>query len=54
MISDVLFEAREEISRYRQEFPDVYDEIRDEIDRVKAAMETLQRRLDDPSSPRSH
>lgn len=48
MISDVLFEAIEEIERYQSNFPDHYNEIRDEIDKVKGAMCRLQLSLDAP------
>lgn len=50
MISDVLFEAGQEIDRYLREF-DCYDDpdLRAEIQRVRGAMEALRRKLDDPS-----
>jgi hypothetical protein len=46
MISDVLFEAIEEIERYQREFPRSYDEIKPDIEAVKAKMRALQRFLD--------
>lgn len=49
MISDVLFEASEEIGRYLRDF-DCYSEpeLRAEIERVRGIMDALRRRLDDP------
>ena len=49
MISDVLFEAIEEIERYETEFPKVYEGLT-ELAEVKAAMSKLQRKLDTPPS----
>ena len=48
MISDVLFEALQEIERYQREMPDVYSDMAADIERVKVEMQTLQRRLDTP------
>ena len=48
MISDVLFEAIEEIERYQADMPICYDTRRIEIDRVKEEMRNLQHRLDIP------
>lgn len=49
MISDVLFDAIQEIERYQAEMPDSYDSIRAEIDEVIGKMRELQRRLDNPN-----
>jgi hypothetical protein len=46
MISDILFQAVQAIERYQREMPHHYDQLRAEIDEVKAAMRGLQRRLD--------
>jgi peptidoglycan hydrolase CwlO-like protein len=50
MISDVLFEAIEEIERYQNDLPQCYDEIREEINAVKETMRALQIKLDTPPS----
>jgi hypothetical protein len=47
MISDVLFEACQEIERYQRDF-DCYEGWREEIDVVRAVMANLQMRLDVP------
>jgi molecular chaperone GrpE (heat shock protein) len=46
MISDVLCDALEEIERYEKQFPDVYGDKREELARVKAAMDNLRKELD--------
>ena len=50
MISDTLFEAVEEIKRYRRDMPDVYGdaEVSAEIDAVVEAMDALRAKLDAP------
>ena len=48
MISDVLFEAIEEIERYQNDFSQCYDELRAEIDAVKEIMRALRIKLDTP------
>src|SRR5262245_61739614 len=52
MISDVLFEALEEIERYQRDCPEAYSdpELKKEIESVKSAMRGLQRWLDTPPS----
>src|SRR5215471_2905956 len=47
MISDVLFEALEEIERYQTDF-DCYKDAAHVIEPVKSAMRALQRYLDNP------
>ena len=42
MISDILSDAIEEIERYQKDYGEVYDPIKDEIERVKAAMKALR------------
>ena len=51
MISDVLSKAIEQIEQYQTEIPDAYSapEIKTEIEAVKAAMRSLQEKLDNPS-----
>ena len=49
MISDVLFEAFEQIEQCQREYPQCYDDIRAEIDAVKAAMNQLRANLDNPN-----
>jgi hypothetical protein len=51
MISDVLFEALQQIERYQKESPDMYDEMKDEIEQVKHVMRRLLHKLDDPRPP---
>lgn len=48
MISDVLFDALEEIERYQREFPLVYSGITSEIEEVKLPMRRLMNKLDTP------
>ena len=50
MISDVLFEAREEIERYQKDMPDVYGDFEStaKIEAVKLAMKTVQIWFDTP------
>jgi hypothetical protein len=51
MISDVLFEAHENIRSYLDDpvFADVYSgELRAEIERVMRTMDALRQRLDQP------
>jgi hypothetical protein len=47
MISDVLFEARQELERYQRDF-DNYKGMEEEIEVVKVVMANLQMRLDVP------
>jgi hypothetical protein len=53
MISDILFEAIEEIERYQNDFSECYDDLREEIDAVKDAMKALKIKLDTPPLPHS-
>ena len=48
MISDVLFDAVEEIRRYQRDMPDAYESMQAEIDAVTTAMDLLRARLDAP------
>jgi len=50
MISDVLFEAREEIEYYQKEMPDVYGnpESAVKIEAVKLVMKAVQAWFDTP------
>lgn len=50
MISDVLFDALQEIERYERDFPHVYGEarMRERIASVKGAMNDLRAELDTP------
>jgi hypothetical protein len=47
-LSDVLFEAVQRIERYQRTQPQVYEELRGEIDDLKARMRALQFKLDRP------
>jgi len=52
MLSDVLFDAIEEIEHYQAEFADIYDELKPDIERVKSEMRSLQHKLDaSPNTP---
>jgi hypothetical protein len=51
MISDVLFDAIEEIERHQKFSPQCYNELREEIDAVKEAMRALQIKLDSYPPP---
>jgi hypothetical protein len=46
MISDVLFDALEQIHAYQRNFPGVYDDLEKEINLVVAGMDWLRHRLD--------
>ena len=48
MIADVLYEALEDIERYQRNYGDCYDNLRDRIEPVKAAMRDLMMYLDRP------
>lgn len=48
MISDILFDAIEDIRDYQRDMPDVYDPIRAEIEAVIVAMDALRQKLDTP------
>jgi len=48
MISDVLFDAGEDIRRYLADMPDVYTEVLPEVLLVLAAMDALREKLDTP------
>jgi hypothetical protein len=50
MLSDVLFDAIQEIHRYQQEMPDIYEKDRAEIEKVIEAMDTLRVYYDTPPS----
>jgi hypothetical protein len=48
MISDVLSDACDEIDRYLRQMPETYAACLDEVLAVRAAMDTLRRKLDNP------
>jgi hypothetical protein len=48
MISDVLSDASSEMTRYLREMPDLYADCLDEVLAVRAAMDALRRKLDNP------
>lgn len=48
MISDVLWEAVNEINRYLEEFSENYVEIREDVIVVRDAMDNLRKTLDAP------
>jgi hypothetical protein len=51
MISDVLFEALEEIARYRKEFPSCYDDCDPMLDHLCKVMADVQAYFDSPVKP---
>jgi hypothetical protein len=56
MLGDVLFEALQDIEFYQEEYPQLYDRYREEIEQLKEQMRRLQVTLDTPpgafSAPR--
>jgi hypothetical protein len=46
MLADVLFEAIQDIEFYQEEYPQLYEPYRAEIDYVKKLMQALQIKLD--------
>jgi hypothetical protein len=50
MIADVLYDAVLHIVEYQEKFPEVYGEIREEIDDVVTTMLNLKLTLDTPPS----
>ena len=48
MVSDVLFEAIEELNNYQEEQPEMYNEFKNEIDDIKEKMNSLLIKLDTP------
>jgi hypothetical protein len=49
MIADVLFEAREQILKYLEEFPEAYEGWEGSIAIVLQRMDALRKELDRPS-----
>ncbi len=49
MISDVLFEAIEDIRRYQREMPDIYgaEDIKESIDDLVVRMDEVRQQLDE-------
>ena len=54
MISDVLFEAGEEIRAYYANYPDVYASVRTDIEAVLHVMDSLRAKLDSPYEDGEH
>lgn len=50
MLSDTLFDAAEEIRRYRAEYPGYYEDYAMELDRLLRQMDDIRTRLDTPPS----
>ncbi len=48
MISDILFDATEQIEEWQKVSPDIYDAWRDHIELVKKVMASLKELLDQP------
>jgi hypothetical protein len=53
MISDVLFDAIQEIRRYQREFPECYKGLELEIARVITVMDELRAKLEASRRPHS-
>jgi hypothetical protein len=51
-ISDVLYEAAEEIREYMRELPDAYEPMKARINRVLGSMDRLREELDNPPAVR--
>lgn len=51
MLSDTLADAEQEISRYQDEYPDIYEPHREAIEHVKTTMRLLRMVFDNPFSP---
>lgn len=47
-VSDSLFDAAEDIREYLEQYPDYYQFIRPELDRLLKDMDSLRIRLDTP------
>ena len=48
MLGDVLFEALQDIEFYQAEYPQLYEQYREEIERLKEQMRRLQVTLETP------
>jgi hypothetical protein len=48
MVSDVLFEAAEEIRDYQKRMPDVYEPWRSKLDALLAQMDAIRIEFDTP------
>ena len=48
MLSDVLFEARQDIEFYQEAYPDLYDQYREELEVIKNLMDMLRMKIDSP------
>jgi len=48
MLSDVLFEAMQDIEFYQEAYPDLYDQYREELEVIKNLMDMLRMKIDRP------
>ena len=48
MLGDLLFEAMQDIEFYQEEYPQLYEQYREEIERLKDHMRGLQATLETP------
>ena len=48
MLSDVLFEAMQDIEFYQEAYPDLYDQCREELEVIKNLMDMLRMKIDRP------
>lgn len=47
-ISDVLFESALEIRKYLESLPEMYEDVRSEVDDLLSRMDALRAKLDTP------
>ncbi len=50
MISDILFDASEEIKEYLKKYPQIYEDIKEDIMIVLKKMDNIRKVLDTPTS----
>jgi hypothetical protein len=48
MLPDILFEAVQELEFYQAEYPQLYEQYREEIDQIKNLMELLRVKIERP------
>jgi hypothetical protein len=48
MLGDLLFEAIQDIEFYQEEYPQLYEQYREEIERLKDQMRHLQTTIETP------
>ena len=48
MLGDLLFEALQDIALYQEEYPQLYEQYREEIERLKDQMHRLRTTIETP------